>query len=186
MLSSRFKPTIVSYLPDERPTVVYVSSFADAVYSLLSDPQLMDEDNLSFPHPEHPFCHEPPATSPPHSISQLHHGSWHQATQEACCTAADDVLCSIICYTDGVSMDAHGRLGLIPLNMTLGILNAATRTRKELGSLYIIILMMMLKPHYTRPLPLDFTKFRTFTVDLMLHLLSFVTFLRLVDLDGTN
>jgi hypothetical protein len=69
MLSSRFKPMLVSYLPDERPTVVYVSSFADAVYSLLSDPELMDEDNLSFPHHEHPFCHEPtqgsiPAISP--------------------------------------------------------------------------------------------------------------------------
>jgi hypothetical protein len=33
MVSSRFQPKVVSYLPDKRPTVVYVTSFADAVYS---------------------------------------------------------------------------------------------------------------------------------------------------------
>jgi hypothetical protein len=59
MKSSQFKPTIDSYLPDKRPTVVYVASFANAVYSLLSDPELMKEDNFSFPDPKDPFLPEP-------------------------------------------------------------------------------------------------------------------------------
>jgi hypothetical protein len=59
MEPSRFKPTLVSHLPDERPTVVHVASFADAVCSLLSDPELMKPENLAFPHPDNPFLPEP-------------------------------------------------------------------------------------------------------------------------------
>ena len=131
MQSARFEPVMISYLPDERPTVVHVASFTDAVYSLLSDPELMIEEKLSFPHPSDPFLAEPVCEPPRNTISQLHHGTWHTSTTQSRCTAADDVLCPIICYMDGVATDAFGRLGLIPLNMTLGIFNAATRTRKE-------------------------------------------------------
>ena len=77
MVSSRFLPTLVSYLPDKRPTVVYVASFAAAVYSLLSD------------------------------------------------------LAPVIDYMDGLVTVAFGRLGLTPFIFTLGIFNAATRSRKE-------------------------------------------------------
>jgi hypothetical protein len=41
---------------------------------------------------------------------------------------ADHVLCPVIFYMDGVATDANGRLGLIPLSMTLGIYSAATPT----------------------------------------------------------
>jgi hypothetical protein len=136
MQSSRFTPTIVSYLPDERPTVVYVASFADAVYSLLSDPELMKEDNLSFPDSHNPFLLDTPTdpngpTRRKPDLSQLHHGTWHRATHKARCTGPKDVLCPVIFYIDGVATDTFGRLGLCPLNFTLGIFNAATRTRKE-------------------------------------------------------
>jgi hypothetical protein len=137
MQSSRFKPTIVSYLPDERPTVVYIASFADAVYSLLSNPELMKEENLSFPAADHPFLRKPPAhpanrRSPRQpDLSELHHGTWHKATSLSRCTGPADVLCGVIGYMDGVATDAFGRLGLCPWNFTLAIFNAATRTRKE-------------------------------------------------------
>ncbi len=136
MQSSRFTPTIVSYLPDERPTVVYVASFADAVYSLLSDPELMNEQNLSFPDPHDPFLfaeapHPDGRTRRKPDLSELHHGSWHNDTQQARCTGPKDVLVPVIFYMDGVATDTFGRLGLTPLNFTLGIFNAATRVKKE-------------------------------------------------------
>jgi hypothetical protein len=130
--SAQFQPTIVSYLPDERPTIVYVSSFADAVYSMLSNPELMDEHNLAFPDPFNPFLCEPedPALRT-NEVSELHHGDFYKATHKEVCTGPLDVLCLYICYMDGVSTDAFGRLGLTPLNITLGILNSSTRTKKE-------------------------------------------------------
>jgi hypothetical protein len=136
MQSSRFTPTIVSYLPDERPTVVYIASFADAVYSLLSDPELMKEENLSFPDAHHPFFLEPPADPNRRAprkpdLSELHHGTWHKDTSRARCTAPNDVLAGVIGYMDGVATDAFGRLGLCPWNFTLAIFNSATRARKE-------------------------------------------------------
>jgi hypothetical protein len=130
--SSKFQPTVISYLPDERPTTVYVSSFADAVYSILSDPELMDESNLAFPDPFNPFLSEPEDPSlQTNEVSELFHGDFYKATHKEVCTGPLDVLCLYICYMDGVSTDAFGRLGLTPLNMTLGILKSATRTRKE-------------------------------------------------------
>ena len=136
MRDARFTPKIVSYLPDERPTVVYVASFASAVYSLLSDKDLMKEENLSFPDAKNPFLLETP-TEPGRraprkpDLSELHHGTWHRATHIARCTGPKDVLAPVIGYMDGVATDAFGRLGLCPFNFTLGIFNAATRTRKE-------------------------------------------------------
>ena len=138
MESSGFKATLVSYLPDERPTVVFVASFADAVYSLLSDPELMKPENLSFPHPHNPFLPEPPkvpllpgARTRKGDLSELHHGTWYKATHKSRCTGPQDVLAPVIGYMDGVATDAFGRLGLTPFNFTLGIFNTATRARKE-------------------------------------------------------
>jgi hypothetical protein len=117
--------------------MVYIASFANAVYSLLSNPELMREENLSFPAANHPFLRKPPAHpanrhAPRQSdLSELHHGTWHKATSLSRCTAPTDVLCGVICYMDGVATDAFGRLGLCPWNFTLAIFNAATRTRKE-------------------------------------------------------
>jgi hypothetical protein len=132
MVSSRFQPKVVSYLPDKRPTVVYVSSFTDAVYSLLSDPEVTNEDSLSFSDPEDPFVSHPKDPRlRTNEVSELHHGKWHPASHEKYCTGPNDVLVPIIGYMDGVSTDANGCLGLIPFNFTLGIFNVATQTKKE-------------------------------------------------------
>jgi hypothetical protein len=77
--SSRFQPTVISYLPDERPTVVYVSSFADAVHSsLLSNPKVTNEHNLLFPDPDLPYLSEPEDPTLHHSnqVSELHHSNF--------------------------------------------------------------------------------------------------------------
>jgi hypothetical protein len=117
MQSSRFTTTIVSCLPDERPTVVHVASFADAVCSLLSDPELMKGENLSFPDAHHPFLQIPPAHPNRRAprkpdLSELHHGSWHKATSLARCSGPKDVLAGVIGHMDGMpsvaSVFVHG------------------------------------------------------------------------------
>ena len=47
------------------------------------------------------------------------------------CTGPNDVLEPVIGYMNGVATEAFGPLGLCPFNFTLGIFDAATRTRKE-------------------------------------------------------
>jgi hypothetical protein len=132
MESSHFHPMVVNYLPDEKPTILHVSSFIDAVYSLLSNHELSNEDNLAFPDPISPFLHEPAiGQEHGHNSSELHHCKWYKDTHIARCLNPDDVLCPIILYMDGVSTDAFGRLGLTPLNMCLGIHKAEIRTLKE-------------------------------------------------------
>jgi len=44
------------------------------------------------------------------------------------------LLVPLIFYMDGISLDAHGRLSLTPLNMTLGIFSTETRKRPEAWS----------------------------------------------------
>jgi len=62
VLSSRFQPTLlVSHLPDKRPTAVCAASFADAVQSLLSYPELVREESSLVPIPKTHFffSHQP-------------------------------------------------------------------------------------------------------------------------------
>eukprot|EP00536_Pseudo-nitzschia_multiseries_P017808 jgi/Psemu1/315033/fgenesh1_kg.1829_\ len=129
----KFHPHILNWLPDNKPTQVYVRSFKDAIYSLLSDQQLMIEENLSFPDYSTPLSPDNNPELNPHSvISELHHGSWWKSSwKEICNPNSQEILVPIIFYMDGISLDAHGRLTLTPLNMTLSIFNVETRSRPE-------------------------------------------------------
>eukprot|EP00536_Pseudo-nitzschia_multiseries_P017302 jgi/Psemu1/314277/fgenesh1_kg.1475_\ len=129
----KFHPHILNWLPDNKPTQVYVRSFKDAIYSLLSDQQLMIEENLSFPNYSTPLSPDNnPELNPNSVISELHHGSWWKSSwKEICNPNLQEILVPIIFYMDGISLDAHGRLRLTPLNMTLGIFNVETRSRPE-------------------------------------------------------
>eukprot|EP00536_Pseudo-nitzschia_multiseries_P016705 jgi/Psemu1/313478/fgenesh1_kg.1205_\ len=125
----KFHPHILNWLPDNKPTQVYVRSFKDAIYSLLSDQQLMIEENLSFPNYSTPLSPNNNPELNPHSvISELHHGSWWKSSwKEICNPNLQEILVPIIFYMDGISLDAHGGLTLTPLNMTLDIFNESTR-----------------------------------------------------------
>eukprot|EP00536_Pseudo-nitzschia_multiseries_P006346 jgi/Psemu1/15033/gm1.15033_g len=130
----KFHPHILNWLPDNKPTQVYVHSFKDAIYSLLSNKQLMREENLSFPDYATPISPDNNPELNSHSvISELHHGSWWKSSWNAICNPnAPEILVPIIYYMDGISLDAHGRLlTLTPLNMTLGIFNVETHARPE-------------------------------------------------------
>ena len=117
-------------MPDKKTTQVYLRPFEKALKSLLSNTSIMKEENLSFPDSRSPYSYEnfPSNTD----ITELHHGKWWSESWETCCNYdAKEILVPIILYMDGISLDAHGRLSLTPLNMTLGIFNVATRKLPE-------------------------------------------------------
>eukprot|EP00536_Pseudo-nitzschia_multiseries_P017438 jgi/Psemu1/314478/fgenesh1_kg.1551_\ len=82
----KFHPHILNWLPDNKPTQVYVRSFKDAIYSLLSDQQLMIEENFSFPDYSTPLSPNNNPELNPHSvISELHHSSWWKSSWKEIC-----------------------------------------------------------------------------------------------------
>ena len=71
----QFVPRLIKWLPDNKITQVYVQSFTDALYSLLSKKSLMIEENLSFPVITTPLSGvQNPAINDDSIISELHHG----------------------------------------------------------------------------------------------------------------
>ena len=102
--------------------------------SLLSNPSVTCKEKI--PDAKTPYsprsCHNIPDTE--EVISELHHGKWWGDSWEKCCDSKEgsiEILVSIILYMNGISLGAHGRLTLTPLNMTLGIINVKTRKRPE-------------------------------------------------------
>eukprot|EP00536_Pseudo-nitzschia_multiseries_P018768 jgi/Psemu1/316284/fgenesh1_kg.3083_\ len=90
----KFHPHILNWLPDNKPTQVYVRSFKDAIYSLLSNQQLMREENLSFPDYSTPLSPDNNPELNPHSlISELHHGLWWKSSwKESCNPNSQEIL----------------------------------------------------------------------------------------------
>jgi len=121
---------LVEWLPDKKPVQISVCYFKDALSSLLHNKSVMREENLSFPDSRSPYnSRQHPEVN---EMSELHHGSWWSESWDLLCTPkSKEILVPIILYMDGISIDAHGRLTLTPLNMTLGIFNIATRRKPE-------------------------------------------------------
>ena len=95
-------------MPDNLPVDVYVRPFEKALDSLLSNPKLMCESNLSLPNVNDPFsCENDP---PVEIISELHHGSWWRDswTKAGCDPSKKEILVPVIFYMDLISLDAHG------------------------------------------------------------------------------
>ena len=133
MKENEFIPTFIEWLPDNHITQVYVRSFKDALYSLLSNTELMKEENLSFPDSRTPLSpHLYPKTNSTSKITELYHGYWwRESWKEACTIGSNEILVPIILYMDGISLDAHGRLSLTPLTFTLGIFSTSVRSKPE-------------------------------------------------------
>ena len=124
-------PKPVMFLPDNKESTVWTFDTAHVIHSLLSDTNLMVEENMDFPDPMDPFVtpSRPTNASP---ITSLKDGSWYRKTfQKMCPRPGKKVLCPIILYSDGAVLDRHGRLSLTPYSMTLGIFKPNVRTKKE-------------------------------------------------------
>ena len=58
-------------------------------------------------------------------------GSWYRETHKIMCKDLNTILCPIILFWDGTSLDFKSRNVLYPLNFSLGIFSTATRRLKE-------------------------------------------------------
>ena len=76
--------------------------------------------------------HYPEITSES-TISELRHGSWWSESWEEVMSpnATNEMLVPIILYMDGIRLDAHGRLSIYPLNLTLVIFTVEARKLPE-------------------------------------------------------
>ena len=128
-----FKPKVTTWLPDNTPYNIYVCSFQNAIYSLLSNKILMSQENLSFPNKNTPLSpYHNDRLSMDSEITELHHGKWWTDTwSKQCKKNKREMLVPIIMYMDGIAIDQNGRLTLTPLNFTLGIFNSETRKKPE-------------------------------------------------------
>jgi len=116
-------------LPGTRATVKLVlHDVHQAVYSLLNDSNLMQDDNLLFEG-------ETPYSPPPQDktvIGDINTGDRFRACYQAMCTVPyRDVLCPLIAFANKTHTDVHGNLCLEPVSITLGIFNRATRIKPE-------------------------------------------------------
>ena len=112
---------------------VYIRSFRKALKSLLTNADLVKEDNLSFPNKETPLSPEdnPPLNPKETVVTELHHGSWwYESWKKMCHEGKNEILVPVILYMDGISLDNHQRLSIEPLNMTLGIFSNLTRATR--------------------------------------------------------
>ena len=126
-----FKPRAINWLPDNKMVQVYVRSFQQALFSLLTNPILVKEENFSFPLEDTPFLPNDFKYNPSAHMTELHHGQWWTQSWKSICQASDEILVPIILYMDGISLDVNSRLNLTPLNMTLGIFNIETRKKAD-------------------------------------------------------
>ena len=135
LTNDHYEKKLLAWLPDLSPQEITLRSFENALRSLLSNKDLMHESNLSFPNADTPIsCKRNPILTTDMPIEELHHGSWWIDTWNNDCDCSIDsieILVPLIFYTDGITVDAHGKHTLTPLNFTLGILNTQARKRKD-------------------------------------------------------
>ena len=113
-------------------------SFTETLTSLLTDPELMKDENFAFPDPNDPFSAPEKWTDDKNSpeyqqqkdrqVGDLVGGRWYARTYHARCDASKkEILCPIIIFVDKTHSDVKGRLTQEPVMYTLGIFNQKTR-----------------------------------------------------------
>jgi hypothetical protein len=118
--------TILTNLPGAKTnTKIVCHDFKMCLYSLLSDKNLMKEENLLFD-PDNIFTM--PKFYKANIFEDIHTGSVYQkAYNKIIQDPTKELLCPIIFFIDKTHTDRNGRLCLEQIRFTLGIFNRATR-----------------------------------------------------------
>ena len=119
-------------LPTNREVDVTTFSFRKMVCHMLSDDDLMKWDNLIYQKLGENSFHVD--TNPNQDLGEINTGKWFQKTYEEFIESNPigpngrrRILCPIIFYIDGLSLDAYGKLTLEPLTFTLGLFKRKLR-----------------------------------------------------------
>ena len=104
---------------------IHIATFdiKSLIVSLLLDPLAMKQSNLLMHDPayQHPDQHNQD------TYGDIHTGYWFRNAHNNLCTSDSDLLCPLIFFIDGVSLDNMQRQTLEPVSFTLGIFNRKAR-----------------------------------------------------------
>ena len=101
--------------------------FQGMLLSLLTDPFVMQPENLSFS-PDDPFL-PPKAGGRDGHYDGIETGSISETAHRIFCTEPNDILCELILFIDKTYLDVKGRHTLEPVMFTLGIFNRGFRNQ---------------------------------------------------------
>jgi hypothetical protein len=120
-----YEPTVHNIgLPSGKLIDVVIHDFDAAIFSLLSDPYLMQEENLllNLDEPWKPLSH------PENEIGDIHTGSLFKDGWKLYCRQnSNDVLCALMFFIDKTFTDVGGNLNIEGVTFTLTIFNQKTR-----------------------------------------------------------
>ena len=108
MTDDRYEKKILKWLSDSSPQQITVCSFENALRSLLSDKDLVQESNFSFPNANILYsCKQKLALTTELPIEETTScGSWWIDTWKNdcdCATNSQEILVPLIFYTDGIA-----------------------------------------------------------------------------------
>ena len=109
------------------PIEIPVNPLLGCIYSLLSDPILMNSENLIFPDPTNP-------SSVPefgNKYSEINTGLSYQSFQKQIKHFGNAVQVPLIIFIDGTAIDRSGRHSQTPVMFTLGIFKQSVRNRSS-------------------------------------------------------
>ena len=107
-INCNFKPTHINWLPDNKFVEICIQNFQDALFSLLTNPMLVKEENASFLNPCSPFISHNLLRNPESPMTELHHGTWWTESWNKLCTSPDKILVLVIFHMDGILLDVNG------------------------------------------------------------------------------
>ena len=106
--------------------------FVSGIVNMMHDPSIVSEpENLLYNLPEYvdPSNKQVSSNSP---IDYLFRGTWYRNTHKSLITDnAKELICPIILYIDGVSIDNGGRKSLEPISFTLGWFSKKIRNMQK-------------------------------------------------------
>ena len=120
-LSSIFPEPITTILPSQNAVKVTKFKFVEQMYSLLSDEELMQPQNLIFG--DDPFARVGDHGRN-HSFGDIETSSWYKRTQQSVCRNRNEVLMPIILFCDKTYVKSKPAEAL---SFTFGILKSHTR-----------------------------------------------------------
>ena len=115
----------VMVLPSTQSTKISKLNLIGSLFSLLTDPDLMNVDNLLI----HDKSFTDPNTSTTTTYNDIHHSSSFKTAHQHFCHDPIDVLIPVIPFIDGTPIDPYGRNKLEVVMFTLGIFNQSTRNK---------------------------------------------------------
>ena len=102
------------------------------IHSLLSDPDLMKDENLLFTGDDpYPKFNENGDLPNPSVLKDINSGIWFKKASETLCEDVIDIVCPILLFIDGLTIDEYSNIQLEPVTFTLGIFKREIRNQDK-------------------------------------------------------